>query len=181
MIEIHTKTHTFTAPRERQADEITPVSAEQSATNYNDEAKYGAGRAIDLDLDTYNYAVSGTDGTVWLKLTLDKVYCVQQMIWYNKDGTHRLSWTCTNTDCTNCVGNHCNDYTLTVSTEGAVSDLSPISDCKYGDSVKLERIDGGKSFAVHEIPIVGKSGNLPFIKINKLHNLHNNVFTLYIT
>ena len=151
----------------READEITPVSAEHSATHNNDEAIYGAGRAIDLDLVTRSFTGAGSDGAIWLKLTLDKVYCVQQVIWYEyRDGTSHLTWTCTNTDCNNCVGNYCIRYTLTVSTKEAVSDLSPVSDCKYGDTVKLKRVD---------------SGSLPFIKINKLHNLHNNVFTLYIT
>ena len=181
MIEIHTKTHTITAKRGRVADEITPVSVEQSATKDNDEAKYGAGNAIDLDLDTRTWTVPGTDGTTWLKLTLDKVYCVQQVIWYFSDGTR--TWTCTDTDCSNCVdySDHCNYYTLTVSTKEDVSDLSPVSDCKYGDTVKLERVVGSSGLTVYEIATVGKSGKLPFIKINILHILHNNVFTLYIT
>ena len=146
----------------READEIIPVSAEQSATLDNDEAKYGAGRAIDLYLGTRSKPVPASDGTTWLKVTLDRVYCIEQVIWYRNDGTPFLTWTCTDTDCSNCVGGACNYYTLTVSTEGAVSDLSPVSDCKYGDTVKLERVDGS-SFNVYEIAIVGKSGNLPFM------------------
>ena len=149
----------FTATRERQADEITPVRAEQSATKDNDEARYGAGNAIDLNLDTHNNVLPGTDGTIWLKLTLDKVYCVQQVIRYFIDGNPLLTWTCTDTDCYNCVGDYCSDFTLTVSTEGAVSDLSPVSNCKYGDTVKIERVSGS-AFAVDEMAIVGKSGNL---------------------
>ena len=108
------------------------------------------------------------------------MYCVQQVIWYNIDGTPHRTWTCTDTDCNNCEGDYCNYFTLTVSTEGAVSDLSPVSDCKYGDTVKLERIDGSR-FGLYEIAIVGKSGKLPFIEINILHILPNNVFTYYIT
>ena len=137
---------------------------EQSATGYNGEA----GNAIDLDPDTRSHTGAGSDGTVWFKLTLDKVFCVQQMIWYSRDGisTPYMTWTCTDTDCShcvcgsNCVGysDYCSYYTLTVSTEGAVSDLSPVSDCKYGDTVKLERVYGW--FRIYEIVIIGKSRKL---------------------
>ena len=156
----------------RQAGEIIPVSVEQSATVNNDEAKYGAGNAIDLDLDTYSKTESGSDGTTWLKVNLDKVYCVQHVMRYINDGTPYQTWTCTDTDCSNCVTGN----SLTVSTEGAVSDLSPVSDCKYGDSVKLEKVDG--VIRVYEIAIVGKPGKLPFIKIYTLHIQHNGVCTL---
>ena len=142
---------------------------EHSASKDNDEVNNGAGRAIDLDLSTYPRTVAGSDGTVWLKLTLDKAYCVQQVIWYSTNGLPVLTWTCTDTDCSKCVGDYCSDFTLTVSTEEDVSDLSPVSDCKYGDTVKLKRVNGG--FTVHEIAIVGQSGNLSFIKIYILHIL----------
>ena len=156
---------TITGPRTRQADEIIPVSAEQSATKDNDEVKYGAGRAIDLDLDTQSHAVAGSDGTSWLKLTLKNVECVQIVEWYSSDSTIRYSWICTDTDqCGDCVGNYCEKYTMTVSAEGAVSDLSPVSDCKYGDTVKLEKVDGSGIW-VYEIAIVGKPGKLDTIII----------------
>ena len=90
------------------------------------------------------------------------MFCVKQLIWYRNDGTPVFTWTCTETDCSNCVGEYCSIFTLTVSTEEDVSDLSPVSDCKYGDTVKLERVDGN-GFYVREIAIVGKSGNLPFM------------------
>ena len=80
-------THTITATRTREAGEITPVSAEQSATVDNDEANYRAGNAIDLDLNTRSRTAAGSDGTVWLKVNLDKVHCVKQVIWYRNDGT----------------------------------------------------------------------------------------------
>ena len=97
------------------------------------------------------------------------------------DGTSDITWTCTNTDCSKCLGYNCKYFSLTVSTKEDVSDLSPESDCKYGDTVKLKVVIGNNGFGLLEIPIVGKSGKLPFIKINILHILHNNVFTLYIT
>ena len=148
---------------------------EQSATEDSNEATNGAEHAIDLDLDTYSYTAAGSDGTSWLKVNLDRVHCVEQVVWYRNDGTPMISWTCTDTDCSNCVGFFCYKYTLTVSTEGAVSDLSPVSDCKYGDTVKLEKVVG-TSFNVYEIAIVGKPG-----KLYTLHIQHNDVCTLYIT
>ena len=77
---------------------------------------------------------------------------------YSSSGIPDLTYTCTETDCSNCVGDqYCSDFTLTVSTEGAVSDLSPVSDCKHGDTVKLESASG--SFSVYEIAILEKPGN----------------------
>ena len=88
------------------------------------------------------------------------MYCVEQVILYLSDGTPFLTWICTDTDCSYCVGSWCSYYTLTVSTEEDVSDLSPVSDCKYGDTVKLEKVRGDSYFSVYEIAIVGKPGNL---------------------
>ena len=73
------------ATRKRVTGEITPVRAEQSATNDNDEYRYGAPRAIDLDLDTRSY--TNDYGTPWLKVILDRVYCVEQVVRYNWDGS----------------------------------------------------------------------------------------------
>ena len=156
----HLVNRLYTAPisaiRERVTGEITPVKAEQSATKDNNEVLYGAGNAIDLDLDTQSYTRANSDGTHWLKITLDKVHCVKQVIWYTSSGNPFQTWTCTESDCSNCVGKYCSYFTLTVSTEGTVSDLSPVSDCRYGDIVKLEGSSG--SFMVQEIAIIGKEG-----------------------
>ena len=65
------------------------------------------------------------------------------------------TWTCTKDDCSKCVGKWCKYYTLTVSTEGAVSDLSPVSDCKYGNTVKVERIVVSW-LCVWEMKVIGK-------------------------
>ena len=122
---------------------------------------YGAGNAIDLVWETHSVTVAGiTDGTTWFKITLDKIHCVKTVIWYLKTGDPHLTWTCTEEDCSNCVGNECSDFTLTVSTDETVSDLSPVSDCRNGDTVKLERIDGGSAFGVYELAVTGKQGNV---------------------
>ena len=102
---------------------------------------------------TYSYTVPGTDGASWLKINLDKVYCVETVIRYISTGAPILIWTCGKDDCSNCVGAYCSYYTLTVSTEGAVSDLSPVSDCRYGDTVKLER---NGWLRVYELAVIGK-------------------------
>ena len=142
----------------REAGEIIPVSAEHSATRNNDEVNNNAGRAIDLDLDTYNEAVAGSDGKFWLKVTLDKVHCVHKVMIYGPAYT----WICTNIDCSTCMttlSHLCEQWVLTVSTDEAVTDLTPDSNCKYGDTVKLE-YDHGTWFFVPEIAVVGKLGKI---------------------
>ena len=146
--------------RERVDFEIIPVRAEHSAAPSNNEGKYGARLVIDLDLDTCSETKSGSDGTSWLKVTLDRVHCVEQVMSYWSDGTPLLTWTCTDADCSKCVGDYCNIITLTVSTDKAVSDLSPISDCKYGDTVKLEFRIGELTVSMYELAIAGKPGKL---------------------
>ncbi|KAL5264504.1 hypothetical protein ACHWQZ_G005557 [Mnemiopsis leidyi] len=146
----------FAAIRERVTDEITPASAEHSATDSNDDASYGAGLAIDLDLATFSYTVPGSDGTIWLKVTLDRVRCVRQVLWHNAGAvTPALTWTCSETGCSNCVGSICSNFKLSVSSEGAVSDLPPVSDCIYGDTVNIQRVDDYYRFGVAELAIVG--------------------------
>ena len=67
-----------------------------------------------------------------------------------------LTWTCTDqNDCNNCVGNTCFAMTLTVSAKETVSDLTPVSDCKYGDSVKgMYQLSG--SIDLSEFVVIGK-------------------------
>ena len=143
--------------RNRIAGEIIPVSAEHSATKSNSDLSYGAGKAIDLAQSTASQTVSGSYRYPWLKLNLDKVHCVHQVITYFNNGKPSETWTCTNSDCSNCEGSYCRRYTLTVRTNKAVSDLPPVSDCKYGDKVKLERVVAG-DLKVYEIAVVGKPG-----------------------
>ena len=76
------------------------------------------------------------------------------MIWFATDGSHYNTWTCLENDCS-CSGPICHLFTLAVSTEEVISDLPSVSDCKYGDVVKLERTDGN-GVSVYEMAIVGK-------------------------
>ena len=160
----------ITATRERVDDEMTPAKADHSKTGKKPSYNYDAGKAIDMDLGTSSNTVPGSDGTTWLKVTLDKVHCVRQVIRYKNDGTHYKTWTCTETDCSKCEGTRCHKYTLTVSTKEDVSDLSPVSDCKYGDTVKSEKDDGDK-MVVNEIAIVEKPGNLDRNSMTELDKL----------
>ena len=142
----------------RDADEIIPASVENSATQNNDKANYGAGHAIDLDLDSRSMTVAGSEGTAWLKITLEDVDCVQRVIWYYGFGGPYHAWTCSDIDCNDCEGDFCSYFTLTVSGEGAVSDPSSESNCKYGDTVKVGTV-GGQGFTVYEMAILGKPGD----------------------
>ena len=148
------------APRERLAGEIVPASAEHSGTYENDETSYGAVNAIDLDFGTRSRSDTtlGSDNTSWLKVTLDQVYCLKQVVWLHTDNATVLSWTCSATDCASCEGGKswgCGSFTLTVYTEvDSPYNLPSMSDCKYGDRIKLQRKDTG-FFGVWEIAIIG--------------------------
>ena len=152
----------ISARRERIAGEIVPVFAEHSRANFDNVLKYGAARSIDLDFETGASPVPGSDGTTWIKVTLDQLYCVDQVMRYYSDGNPCLTWTCSQTDCTDCEGKgrYCNRYSLTVSSVRAVPDNLPsVTDYRYGDTVKLAKIDS-YSFEAYEIAIIGKKGEI---------------------
>ena len=97
-------------------------------------------------------------------MTLDRVRCVRQVLWHNAGAvTPALTWTCSETGCSNCVGRICSNFKLSVSSEGAVSDLPPVSDCIYGDTVKIQRVDDHYRFGVAELAIVGNPGKVHFL------------------
>ena len=153
----------ISATRERLTDEIIPVSAESSHTLHDNEEQFAAAHAIDLDLDSIFGASQGADGKTWLKLNLAKLNCIQQVIWYKENPVSPFhTWTCTSSDCSSCVGKHCRFFLLTVSSDRTSSDNPPlIDDCKYGDTVKLERLDA-TNFALLEIAITGMIGEIRY-------------------
>ena len=61
----------------RRPGEITPVSVVHSHTFDDHEERYRAEHAIDLNWWTMSFTVPGSDGGIWLKLSLDKVHCIQ--------------------------------------------------------------------------------------------------------
>ena len=149
----------ISATRERNAREITIVSAEQSRAFQDEEENYAAVNAIDLDLDTRSRTAAASDGKVWLKLKLDKVTCIEQIVWYSSEDNPHLTWTCTSTDCSICAGGTCKQYSLTVSSqELSTDDLPPFSDCKYGDTAMIQMTTDVSYFSVREISITGKQG-----------------------
>ena len=152
--------------RDREAGEIIPASVEQSATYNRDDTKYGAGRAIDMDLVTRSIANAGSDGKVWIKVYLNQVHCIKNVKRYGRVHT----WTCTKEDCSNCVGKYCDNLHLTVSTEGATpSNLPDYTDCRYGNTVRLGMTNKDYHWlTVYETAIIGKLGN---IETRRLYNL----------
>ena len=69
-----------TTKRERLAGEIRPVKAEHSSTLFYQEEEWGAGNAIDLDLETTTFTQPDSDGALWIQITLEQVYCVEQIL-----------------------------------------------------------------------------------------------------
>ena len=86
---------------------------------------------------------------------------MDKVTWFYESGVPIKTWTCTEKDCSDCNTIHsiCSDYILTVSIEGAGPDLSSVLNCRYGDTVKLER-KGGTSLEVIEIAVFGKEGKI---------------------
>ena len=118
-------------PIDRTVSEITPLRIEQSTTRNSDEAVYGADRAIDGDLETR----SSTDGGGWVKVTLNGVQCVDEVMWFYIDPIPKTTWTCSESSCA-CSGNYCSWASMDISTEGDAADGTETdSDCKYGDTI----------------------------------------------
>ena len=134
--------------------EILPTTIEHSATISDEVATY----ALDMNLETRSSTGEDSNGNVWIKMTLDEVYCLQQVIWFSETGSPKFTWTCLEEDCSDCVG-FCSSFSLTVSIEGAESELPPISDCRYGDNVVIQKVaDSADGFMVNEMAII-KKGN----------------------
>ena len=152
---IHTYILSISATRER----IRPESATQSCTYNDNEDQYAAEHAIDLNLSTYSWTTAGPDETIWLKVNLGQVYCVEEASTYKTNGKSDGTWTCSDTDCSNCKGNRCSYHSLTVSTEEA--ELYPVLDCKYGDTVKLQYTGiAYDNLKVYEISMTGEKGDI---------------------
>ena len=132
------------------------MNAEQSSNRKNNVINYGAHLAIDLNFTT----VARTATTQsWLKITLERVHCVQQAIRYKRSGEMVQTFTCyTKSDCCNCAGEFCEHFKTTVSTAGAAADMIAVSDCRYGDTVTFEKLCCDRQFFNPEIAIIGKKG-----------------------
>ena len=120
-----------------------------------------------MDFDTSSYAAAiSYGGTIWFKMNLGDVHCIDQvkisvnLKFYgsNPAETYRYMWTCTKEECRLHLSTS-NIFTLTVSTdETETSNLPSLSDCKYGETVKLEKKSYYYQLNVNEIWIIGKLG-----------------------
>ena len=92
----------------------------------------------------------------WLNITLDQVYCVEQVVRYNNYGQVWQTWTCTDNDCTG-TGNHAGNFNMVISTEDTTADLNlfPMPDCSFGDTVKYVR-NNSQGLGANELVIIGK-------------------------
>ena len=138
--------------RGRIIDEITPTTAENSAVRSNK----GPAFAFDMDVNTHTQVAPSSGAKAWIKSKLDKVYCIEKIIELDHTNSVERTWICTNTDC--CGGDSCDSFSLTVSADETLTkDLPALPFCKYGDTIKVEKLNSGW-FGVNEIPIIGKQG-----------------------
>jgi hypothetical protein len=154
----------ISAKREREANELIPLKAVQSSSYGNDEKKYGAQTAIDLDWDTQ--ANTKHVDNSWFELIFGRMICVEKVEWLYY-GRSLATWSCSDKDCSSCVGDHCKYFTVTVTTtsncKGASSgNNNPPSGCKHahGDLVRLQRIGNVGHVWVSEIAVIGKKSEL---------------------
>ena len=137
--------------------EIIPVTAEQSRTVNDDEHNHNANKALDTNFGTCSYAVDGEGGKIWWKANLGQVHCVDRINEYLASGSQSRAFSCTGTgnSCV-CDSGSCNGpYVATVVTETDTSYPASLSDCKYGDTVKL---DSSAGFPLYEVVITKKPG-----------------------
>ena len=104
-----------------------------------------------------------TGGTeVWLKFYLGRVHCVEQLKRWNSTREIRNTWTCSDDNCNNCEGASCSNFTYDVTVEIEETEnrteLYSFPDCKYGDTVKLEIINGSGTMYVWEVAVIAKQG-----------------------
>ena len=114
-----------------------------------------------MDLDTFSLIEKhGPEDEIWLKVTLDQIRCVKQVLRFKGNGVSYQTWTCSGDHCNSCRGKRCEEFVLTISIEeaGAASDLPSFSDCKHGNIVKFERIGGDDKMKVVEIAVIEMQG-----------------------
>ena len=149
--------------RQRDPGQIIPVSAEQSSTLDDNDELYPAAHAIDFDFDTKSKTKVGKEQ--WLEMKLDKVYCIERVEQYNSPSSNPYNeWKCSDSDCSRCAG-PCSTYLLTVSIEDPdASGSLPDTDCKQGDTVKLQLNEG--SIIASEISIIVRQGEIKYRQIS---------------
>ena len=127
--------------------------------------------AIDLDLSTEVKSGKASDGSVWIEVTLNQIYCIDYVIEYNRNQeTVQFRWDCSKDDCSDCKFKNpstssaaCEKILLAVTTTDTSLGLPQRADCKNGDKVKIQRVSGDSdTVTVAEVAIFGKKGNSEF-------------------
>ena len=146
--------------RKRESHEITPIDAKHSATEDDNEVGY----AVDRNIFSRSHTAAGSDGKIWLTITLDHMNCVQRVMRNIFDGNvyenPYQTWICNRDGCNNCNSAYCSHFTLTVSVSGSAFgdvDIPEFTDCKIGDTVILEKTS---SFYTNELVIIGYEGKI---------------------
>ena len=127
--------------RIRNPGEVIPISAEISNISWHD---WTADKAIDLDFDTFSVAIAGSDGKIWTKLKLEKLYCVKQVITYIMDGQYWFIANCSQNSCTSNRDNH--QAVISSSTEDTTLPLK--TGCIFGDTVQVNTQETGKLYEI---------------------------------
>jgi len=139
--------------RSRKSGEIVPLGAEQSNIHGDMEASFGPQQAIDRNLKSASMTSYST--TNWIKVKLDGVHVVKQILWFDEHGNSEETWTCARSGCT-CLGKYCSHYTVTVSIERATSQILPdFYNVRFGDTVKIAGSPWGTLLA-YEIAVIGE-------------------------
>ena len=143
--------------RTRLAGETVPESVFKSDNNPNDGGS--PHNVIDLNFLTSSKTSADQYGKTWFRFQLDQIHCVKHVLSFKDDGTVRRWWICTATGCSICDGERCSIFALMVYIENTEEYFSPpaFPDCKYGDTVKVERnaLDGSR-FTGYEFAIFVK-------------------------
>ena len=154
--------YVFPAKRQRENGEVVPSGVQHSRTFQGDEQWFAAANAVDLVWDTRSRTESASDKTrAWLEVTLPDLHCVQSVVEFNSKGSRERTWTCCSTNCNRCVGELCDTYPLTVSTDTSTSSLPLLPDCRWGDTVRVQRAELG-SLSIYELAVIGKSGEIRY-------------------
>ncbi|KAL5254268.1 hypothetical protein ACHWQZ_G013899 [Mnemiopsis leidyi] len=137
------------------AERITPISVKHSGTKNGHEAYY----AIDKDNSTWSQTEKDAQKKTfaWIKFTLDKSYCIKQVLWFIGAGTfigdfstYVWSGSQFSSDQEACGG-----CTVSVYEEG-IDDNSDESnyesECVRGDTVKIEK--NGNNIIVNELVVL---------------------------
>ena len=152
---------------------MVPPAAIQSATRKESEGDYSAENAIDRLYNTQSWAVPGSYDRAWLEISLDMIYCILRVIWYNSDTSFASAWKCSSTE-EKCENSPDTSHTLTVYSkdEETAGNFPGARGCKTGDSLRFEQADDKHIFAVNEVSTIAKSGMLETIESQFLTPIH---------